>query len=188
MNLPNKLTITRIILIPVFVAVYFITAIPYRFILSAIVFAIAALTDLLDGKIARKYNLVTDFGKFLDPIADKILVLTALVIMLVDSGNVQILPWYCGIGVAIILARELTVSGFRMLAASKGKVLAADWSGKIKATVQDIAVVVLLVSQDFSLNGILYYLGLALFGIAVILTVYSGLDYLIKNHKVIESK
>ena len=172
MNLTNKLTITRMILIPVFVAVFFITAIPYRFAISATIFAIAAITDFLDGKIARKYNLVTDFGKFLDPIADKVLVLTAFVVMLSASGETLLFPWYASIGVAIILARELTVSGFRMLAASKGKVLSADWSGKIKAAVQDVAVVVLLVSADFSFNGILYYAGMVLFGIAVLLYFY----------------
>ncbi len=188
MNLPNKLTITRLILIPVFVAVFFITAIPYRFAISAGIFAVAAITDFLDGKIARKYNLVTDFGKFLDPIADKVLVLTALVIMLASSGGTTILASYASIGVAIILARELTISGFRMLAASKGKVLSADWSGKIKATVQDVAIVVLLVSADFSFSGILYYVGLVLFWISVLLTVYSGIEYMIKNRKVIESK
>ena len=176
------------ILIPVFVLVFFLTVIPYRFAISAGIFAIAAITDFLDGKIARKYNLVTDFGKFLDPIADKVLVLTALVIMLAKSGEVTIFPWYASIGVAVILARELTISGFRMLAASKGKVLSADWSGKIKAFIQDVSVVVILVSVDLPLDGILYYVGLVLFGIAVLLTVYSGFEYIIKNRKVIESK
>lgn len=190
MNLPNKLTITRLVLIPVFVAVFFITAIPYRFVISAAIFGIAAFTDFLDGKIARKYNLVTDLGKFLDPIADKVLVLTAFIIMLVGNGENAIFPWYCSIGVAIILARELIVSGFRMIAASKGKVLAADWSGKIKTTVQDICIVVLLVGAEFTPESysVINTIGLILFGIAVLLTVYSGIECMIKNKNVIESK
>ena len=110
MNLPNKLTISRVIMIPIFVALFFIDAIPYHFALSAVVFALACVTDFLDGHIARKYNLVTNLGKFLDPIADKILVSTALIIMLVPVGGVTLLPFYASIAVALILARELMIS------------------------------------------------------------------------------
>ena len=102
MNLPNKLTILRIILIPVFMALFFIKALPYNFLFACIIFCLAAITDFLDGYIARKQNLVTNLGKFLDPIADKILVAAALIIMLVPVGDFAILPWYASIAVAII--------------------------------------------------------------------------------------
>lgn len=191
MNLPNKLTILRICMIPVFVAVFFITAIPYNFLISGVIFMLAAFTDFLDGHIARKYNLVTDLGKFLDPIADKVLVATAYIVMLVPVGeHVAILPWYCAIGVAIILARELIVSGFRMIAASKSVVLAAEKSGKIKTTFQDVSAVVLLFGASIMPEeySVLNIIGLALFGVAILLTIISGAECLIKNRKVIATK
>ena len=190
MNLPNKLTILRILLIPVFAAVYLIGAIPYNFLIAGAIFTIAALTDFLDGYIARKYNLVTNLGKFLDPIADKILVSTALILMLVSpfGSTAQVMPQYAAIAVAIILARELMVSGFRIVAASKGLVLAADKSGKIKTFVQDLAVVVLLAGA--SLNPGLYsvtnIIGLAMLGVATLLTIVSGIEYLVKNRAVLK--
>ena len=188
MNLPNKLTILRLVLIPVFVAVYYIQAIPYNFIISAVIFVIAALTDFLDGYIARKYNLVTNLGKFLDPIADKVLVSTALIVMLVLTPNGQvILPFYGAIAVAIILARELLISGFRLVAASKGAVIAADWSGKIKTFVTDIAIAVLLVGADFSAPyGVINTIGLVLLGISTVLTIVSGTECIIKNVSVLK--
>lgn len=188
MNLPTKLTILRLILIPVFVAVYFIPQIPYNFLISAVIFVLAALTDFLDGYIARKYNMVTDLGKFLDPIADKVLVSTALIIMLVPIDNVQIMPYYASIFVAIILARELVVSGFRMVASSKGKVIAADMSGKIKTFVQDIAIAVLLIGGDFMpmQYSVLNLIGLALLGVATILTIISGIECVVKNKQVLK--
>ena len=188
MNLPNKLTLIRIILIPVFVAVLYLEVIPFNYIVAAAIFAIAAFTDFLDGHIARKYNLVTDLGKFLDPIADKVLVSTAFIVMLAPIGLVSYLPFYAGICVAVILARELIVSGFRMVAASKGVVLAADKSGKIKTFVQDIAIVVLLVSMNFNPLDILYIGGLVVLGIATILTIISGTECIVKNSFVIKSK
>ncbi len=189
MNLPNKLTILRLILIPVFTAVFFISAIPYNYIISAVIFAIAAFTDFLDGYIARKYNLVTNLGKFLDPIADKVLVSTALIIMLVvPVGGQVILPFYGAIAVAVILARELIVSGFRMVAASKGVVLAADKSGKIKTVFQDISILVLLVGANAmpGLYSVINIVGLSLLGIATILTIVSGVEYLVKNRAVLK--
>ena len=189
MNLPNKLSVLRLIMIPAFTAVFYISAIPYNYLISAIIFALAALTDFLDGYIARKYNLVTNLGKFLDPIADKVLVSTALIVMLVvPTGGSVILPAYGGIAVAIILARELIISGFRMVAASKNVVLAADKSGKIKTFFQDIAIVVLLVGADFSngLYSVVNIVGLALLGVATILTIYSGIEYLVKNKQVLK--
>lgn len=189
MNLPNKLTVLRIIMIPLFVAAYFITAIPYNYLIAVIIFALAAFTDFLDGHIARKYNLVTDLGKFLDPIADKVLVSSALIIMLVTPADgAKILPDYFAIAVSLILARELIISGFRMVAASKGKVLAADKSGKIKTFVQDIAICVLLIGAEFQagLYTPVNIAGLILLGIATLLTVYSGAEALIKNRAVLK--
>lgn len=189
MNLPNKLTVLRIILIPVFVAAYYITAIPYNYFIAAIIFVVAASTDFLDGYIARKYDLVTDLGKFLDPIADKVLVAAALIIMLVvPEGGAEILPAYCAIFVAVILARELIISGFRMVAASKGVVLAADKVGKVKTFVQDIAICVLLVGAQF--QGGVYttvnVIGLVALGIATVLTVVSGTEAIVKNVAVLK--
>lgn len=143
MNLPNKLTLTRIILIPFFIAAIYVPFTGHYFVALAI-FALASLTDFFDGKIARKYNLVTDLGKFLDPIADKVLVLSALVVMLGDIdfnvfshtlGNTGMILG--GVGVVIILARELTISSLRMMAAKKGIVLAAEYIGKVKTFVTE---------------------------------------------------
>ncbi len=189
MNLPNKLTLLRVFMIPLFVAVFFINAIPYNYLISAMIFALAAFTDFLDGYIARKYNLVTNLGKFLDPIADKALVATAFIVMLVTlSDGTQILPYYAGIGVAIILVRELAVSGFRMVAASKGSVLAADWSGKIKTVLQDVSIILLLISAEF--GGGLYstfnIIAICVFFGAVLLTVISGAECIIKNRAVLK--
>ena len=189
MNLPNKLTILRLIMIPLFVAAFYITALPCNYLISAIIFVLAALTDFLDGYIARKYNLVTNLGKFLDPIADKVLVSTALIVMLLPMvGEMAILPFYGAIAVAIILARELIVSGFRIVAASNGKVLAADKSGKIKTFVQDIAVIILLVSADFmpGLYSTLNIVGLCFLGVATLLTIYSGIECIVKNIDVLK--
>ena len=188
MNLPNKLTISRLIMIPVFVAVFYVTAIPLNYLISAVVFVVAALTDFLDGYIARKYKLITNLGKFLDPIADKVLVSTALIVMLLPAPNQPaIIPFYGAIAVAIILARELIVSGFRIVAASNGKVLAADKSGKIKTFVQDVCVVVLLVGAQFmpGLYSIINIVGLSLLAIATILTIISGVECIVKNSDVL---
>ena len=189
MNLPNKLSIVRLCLIPVFAATYFISALPFNFFIAGVVFAVAAATDFLDGHIARKYNLVTDLGKFLDPIADKVLVATAYIVMLVPAvAGEPVMPWYCAIGTVIILARELIVSGFRMVAASKGLVLAADKAGKLKTVVQDLAAVVLLVGADVmpGIYSAVNIAGLVLFGIAVILTVISGTECIVKNRSVLK--
>ena len=181
MNLPNKLTILRIVMIPLFVVCFYVTAIPVNFVISAIIFALAAATDFLDGYIARKYNLVTDFGKFLDPIADKVLVSTALIVLL------GVLPWYSAIMVALIMARELIVSGFRLVAAGKGLVIAADKSGKIKTFFTDITIVVILLSIQIGVYW-LYIAGIVMLGISTLLTVISGIECLVKNKQVISSK
>lgn len=188
MNLPNKLTILRLLMIPIFAAVFYLTVIPYNYAISAVIFLLAAFTDFLDGYIARKYNLVTNLGKFLDPIADKVLVSTALIIMLLPYGNTVILPFYAGIAVAIIIARELIVSGFRIIAANSGKVLAADKLGKIKTFIQDVAIVVLLVGASVmpGLYTLVNIVGLVLLGIATILTIVSGIECIIKNREVLK--
>lgn len=196
MNLPNKLTISRMVMIPVFIALFYVQFTGHYFVALA-VFAIASLTDLLDGKIARKYNLVTNLGKFLDPIADKVLVLSALVVMLtVPSFFVCYLGGWAviaaGCGVAVILAREIIVSGFRMVAASAGMVIAADIFGKYKTTAQDISIVVLLIGGAlYELNvglaaQIINYIGLGFFAVAVVLTVISGVNYLAKNREILK--
>lgn len=196
MNLPNKLTISRVIMIPVFIVFFYVEFSGHYFVALA-VFAIACLTDLLDGKIARKYGLVTNLGKFLDPIADKVLVLSALVVMLTEPAffTYGLDGWAliaAGCGVALILAREIIVSGFRMVAASSGMVIAADIFGKYKTTAQDISVVVLLIGAGVGefIAGlavqIINYVGLAFFAISVVLTVVSGVNYLVKNREILK--
>ena len=189
MNLPNKLTILRLIMIPLFVAVFYLTVIPYNYVISAVIFLLAAFTDFLDGYIARTYNLVTNLGKFLDPIADKVLVSTALIVMLLPYPTENaIIPFYGAIAVAIILARELIVSGFRIVAASNGKVLAADKSGKVKTFTQDVAVVILLMGADLmpGLYSVVNIVGLAFLGLATLLTIYSGIECIVKNVDVLK--
>ena len=187
MNTPNKLTLLRIFLIPLFVATFYVTAIPYNFYISAGIFALAAFTDFLDGYIARKYNLVTNFGKFLDPIADKVLVSTALIIMLIPPQGVAVVTWYCSIMVAIIMARELMVSAFRLIAASNGKVIAADKSGKIKTFITDVAIIILLVGAQITptIFDIVNVIGVVALGISTLLTIYSGIECLVKNKEVL---
>ena len=188
MNLPNKITLIRIFMIPLFTAIFYVQLIPFNYAISAGIFALAAFTDFLDGHIARKNNMVTDLGKFLDPIADKVLVSTALIVLLAPLGGTAYLPFYTAIFVAVILARELIVSGFRMVAASKGVVIAADKSGKIKTFVQDVAIVVLLVSMDVNPANVFFIGGLVLLGIATLLTIISGTECIVKNSSVIKSK
>ncbi len=170
MNLPNKLTIFRVILVIPFVALmlngYDLWAVA--------VFIIASLTDLLDGKIARKYNLITDFGKFMDPLADKLLVCAAM-ICLVEMGRLP--AWM----VIVIISREFIISGFRLVASDNGVVIAASYWGKFKTTFQMLMIIVLILN----LGGVFDMIGLALTWIALILTVVSLIDYLVKNKQVI---
>lgn len=188
MNTPNKLTILRILMIPIFVALFYITAIPCNFIISAVIFIIASATDFLDGYIARKYKLVTNFGKFLDPIADKVLVSTALIVMLVPPLGIQILPWYASIMVSLILARELIISGFRLVAAGQGQVIAADKSGKLKTFFTDISIVAILVFAQITplVFDITNIIGVILLGISTLLTVVSGVECIVKNKAVLK--
>lgn len=178
MNLPNKISIARICLIPVFLIVVMAQKIPYNDLWAAIIFAIASLTDGIDGHIARKYNLITDFGKFLDPLADKLLVSTAL-ICFVQLGR---MPAWMAI---VIIAREFIVTGLRSVAASKGVILAAIMTGKIKTCTQIAASLLLF----FVYGDKLMFFGKSLgwYGMltATLFTIYSGWEYLYKNRKLL---
>ena len=194
MNLPNKLSLIRIFMIPVFVLFFFLNALPYNEVYAAAIFAVAAITDLLDGHIARKYGLVTNLGKFLDPIADKVLVSTAFVLMLTNyeifgafGDGFYVAGAVC---VCLILARELIIRAFRQIAAANGVVLAADMLGKFKTNFQDYCVVVLIASAAFTgtAQTVLNIIGLVLFVIAVILTVISGISYIVKNPDVLKTQ
>lgn len=191
MNLPNKITLTRIFLIPVFITFFYLTCIPYNYVWAGIIFIVAACTDFLDGHIARKYNLVTDLGKFLDAIADKVLVMTALSLIISVNG-ILLNGIVAGIGVALILAREFIVSFFRMIAASKSKVIAADKWGKVKTFLQDICIVVLLCSVNFfnlaSFSKVLRIIGFVLFCASVLITIVSGIEMFIKNKSVLKEE
>lgn len=202
MNLPNKITVCRLILIPVFMFFYLADFIPYGKLVAGIVFAIACLTDFLDGHIARKYNLVTTLGKFLDSIADKVLVMSGLLCLvaypITANGGTgvampAITPTYIGvIAAAIILARELLISAFRQLAASKNIVLAADMCGKVKAVFQFITLifyfVYAFVIEQFGLSDVantaMNITGYVLLAITVALTIASAWRYVALNRQV----
>ena len=179
MNLPNKLTIVRIIMIPFFV--FFLLA-PYfegyGNYIALVIFIVASLTDFLDGKIARKYNLVTNFGKFMDPLADKLLVCSAM-ICLIQTG--QLAAWI----VVIIIAREFIISGFRLIASDNGVVIAASYWGKFKTTFQMLMVIVLILNVQMPFFQIL---GKILTYAALILTVVSLIDYIVKNKDVLKEQ
>ena len=175
MNLPNKLTVLRVCMIPFFVVMLLLNGgenQTYRYIAAAI-FIVASLTDMLDGKIARKYNLVTNFGKFMDPLADKRLVCSAL-ICLVDLK--QLPAWM----VIVIISREFIISGFRLVASDNGIVIAASYWGKFKTTFQMISVILLIVRIPE-----LTVLTQVCVWTALVLTVISLVDYIAKNHKVL---
>ncbi|WP_148323031.1 CDP-diacylglycerol--glycerol-3-phosphate 3-phosphatidyltransferase [Paraclostridium bifermentans] len=195
MNLANKLTMIRIFLVPVFLVFITVKEIPYGSIIATIVFVIASLTDQLDGHIARSRNQITNFGKFMDPLADKLLV-TAALVSLVE------LKLVAGWAVVVILAREFAVSGLRTLAASDGIVIAASWWGKIKTVTQMIAILLLLLKANINtsasaisfvnnnsfLKGFFTYVPETIMFIAVLITIVSGIDYFIKNKHVISMK
>ena len=174
MNLPNKLTIFRVILIPFFVAFLLVDITHYDKWIALAIFIIASLTDLLDGKIARKYDLVTNFGKFMDPLADKLLVCSAL-ICLVSLGRIPASI------VIVIIAREFIISGFRLIAADNGVVIAASYWGKFKTTFQ--MVMICLMIADIAAISILTTV---IMWVALVLTVVSLVDYLVKNKDVMK--
>lgn len=176
MNLPNKLTMARIIAVPFFIWAYMTN----HYIVALILFILAALTDMLDGKIARKYNLITNFGKIMDPLADKILVYSAFCLM-VEDGTVP--SWM----LIIILAREFVIAGMRAVAAAEGIVIAAGMSGKIKTVLQMVAVPLLILAlgmQTSAYFNMVYIAGQVFLWASLIMTVYSGAEYIIKNKKV----
>lgn len=195
MNLPTKITVFRIILIPIFVALALInslaSSIPYTRIAATIVFIIASVTDILDGYLARKNNQVTDLGKFLDPIADKLLVTSALIIVTVypsaPDQYAAIFQMVTVIFTMIIIFRELAIGAFRMIAATKNLVLAADMLGKIKTVLQMTALIVLLLVPDFFVSSEwLYYVGFGLLALATVMTLVSGCNYFFKNRHVLK--
>lgn len=188
MNLANKLTIIRIFLVPIFLIFIAVKSFPYGNIIATFIFIIASLTDQLDGYIARSRNQITNFGKFMDPLADKLLV-TAALISLVE---LQLIPSWAAI---IIIAREFAVSGLRTIAASEGVIIAASWWGKIKTVIQIVAIILLLLQVNIESSAVLmnivekskslsiffnYIPSIALY-VAVLITVISGIDYFVKN-------
>ena len=190
MNTPNKLTLLRAVLVPVFLVCYLVEGIPHNRLAALVVFATASLTDLLDGHLARKNGLVTDFGKFMDPLADKMLVTTALIAFVGDG----VLPSWA---VAIIIIRELAVTSLRLIAAGKGVVIAADIFGKYKTVFQMSMIVVLLLEQSLAEFEALApamgayqigWLNTALLAITLALTVLSGINYLVKNRECFSQK
>ncbi len=200
MNLPNKLTLGRIILVPFFVAALLIPF-PFHNIIALLLFIAASITDMLDGKIARKMNLITDFGKFADPLADKILVLSALLCFIQ-------LGWCDCVAVIIVLFREFAVTSIRLIASAKGEVIAANMWGKVKTVTQMIAIIAIIVfraayditlmllpssiaqSADFTAaaNGWLFLGGEALVWISTVFAIISGVIYLAQNRHFISEK
>ncbi|MBQ4630531.1 MAG: CDP-diacylglycerol--glycerol-3-phosphate 3-phosphatidyltransferase [Clostridia bacterium] len=191
MNLANKITMTRILMIPLFMVAY-LWNFPYNELVACIIFAIAALTDGVDGYVARNYKMVTDFGKFIDPLADKLLIATAL-ICFVEAREIA------GYMAVVIIAREFIVTGLRTVAMSKGVVIAASMTGKIKTCIQIIAVICVFLfgnpqaneitaSQSMMINafGNEYSPGYIAMFVATIFTVYSGIEYLVKNKKLLD--
>ena len=191
MNLPNKLTIFRVILIIPFVLILlggvnewgwyqciFGGIREYVDYIALAIFIIASLTDLIDGMIARKYNLVTNFGKFMDPLADKLLVCAAL-IALVEMGRIP--SWV----VIVIISREFIISGFRLVAADNNVVIAASYWGKFKTTFQMLMVIVLILDIP---HPVFYWLGVILTYVSLALTVISLIDYIVKNKNVLQDK
>ncbi|NLB79114.1 MAG: CDP-diacylglycerol--glycerol-3-phosphate 3-phosphatidyltransferase [Clostridiaceae bacterium] len=185
MNLANKITISRILATPVFLFFLvpgwfgqFIGLDQWGRYVAAVIFVLASITDMVDGNIARKYNMITELGKFLDPVADKLLVTSAL-IAFIRTDNLSV--W----AVFIIIAREFIITGFRVIAAGRGVIIAADKWGKIKTVVQIVAIVAILI-RNFPISLFTDFpLGMVLMYIAVVLTVISGVNYIVKNSKVL---
>ena len=185
-NIPNALTIFRIILIIPFTVLllggqrgWFGSNLLIPDIIADLIFIIASLTDMLDGKIARRYGLVSNFGKFMDPLADKLLVCTAM-IALIDMKRIP--AWV----VIIIIAREFIISGFRLIAVENGKVIAASWWGKFKTTFQMIMVILMIVEPILALIGMPVIIVDIIMYIALALTIVSLIDYLVKNRSVLK--
>ena len=166
MNLPNKLTLLRIVLILPFLLVLYLD-VPFASYIALAIFIVASLTDMLDGQIARKRNLITDFGKFADPLADKMLV-TAAMLWFVEIGQMP------GWALLIVIVREFAVSGLRMVASDKGRVIAAGWSGKVKTAATMVCIVLMFLPIPEVLNTVCV-------AVIVVTTIYSGVEYFFKN-------
>ncbi|MBP5159274.1 MAG: CDP-diacylglycerol--glycerol-3-phosphate 3-phosphatidyltransferase [Lachnospiraceae bacterium] len=175
MNLPNKITLFRVILIPVFIVFMLVEAIPNNETWALIVFCVACLSDFIDGRIARKYKMITDFGKLMDPLADKLVVCSALICF------VELRDSFACWAAIIIIAREFTISAVRLLAADNGVVIAASKWGKVKTVVQMFMCIAFIWDLDYEWFRITQ---LSLMYLAVALTVISLVDYIIKNRKI----
>lgn len=193
MNLPNKITISRIILVPLIMVFYMISAIPYGKLIATILFLVASITDFLDGYLARKNNQVTDTGKFLDPIADKLLVMAGILVIIMDN----ILPLFVYIIIcALIFARDYLVNSLRQVASAKGVVIAADKSGKIKTILLDISLVGMMllgaIQQEQWFGGLAFdiisYIIYAVGAMAMFMLVYSTVVYFYKNRNVLKGE
>lgn len=178
MNIANKITVLRIALIPVFLYVL-LSNMANNLLIALVIFVIASITDFLDGYLARSRNLVTKLGKFLDPLADKLLVISSM-LAFIELG---FLPSWV---VFVIIARELIISVFRAIAASEGIVIAASWWGKLKTNSQILMIIVLLLREYIS-SSIFSTLNIAVIALATVFTVFSGLDYIFKNKQVLKS-
>lgn len=200
-NLPNILSIVRITIVPIFLVFVLTSFCSFNLYLAFVLFTIGAITDFLDGYIARKYNLVTTIGKFLDPIADKILFLSGLIAMVYIQFTTSVLPnglvYVTIISFFIILARDYVVDAIRQISSSQGRIIPADKYGKLKTIVQDIALPLMLlyfalvINSGLEIVGFIYFFGIfaySLFIIGVLLTILSGANYLVKNRDIFGDK
>ena len=178
MNLPNKITMIRVILIPFFVFFMLTDFVPYSNVIAVAIFIVASLTDTLDGYLARKYELVSNFGKFMDPLADKLLVCSALICLIALD---RIPAWI----VIVIISREFIISGFRLIAADNGVVIAASYWGKFKTASQMVTVILLVLNIQ---NTVFTVLGTVFIYISLVLTVVSLIDYIAKNKEVLKDQ
>lgn len=175
MNLPNKITIFRVCMIPIFLIFLLVPGIPYGKYVALVVFVVACLSDAVDGHLARKHNLITNFGKFMDPLADKLLVSSALICFV----ELELIPAWV---VIVIIAREFIISGFRLVASDNNVVIAASYWGKFKTTAQMILCILLIVNFDGTFFNALEQIFIY---VSLILTVVSLVDYIVKNKKVL---
>ena len=190
MNLPNKLTVLRIILTPLMILLFYFE----QYILAALVFLIAAFTDMLDGKIARKNNLVTTFGKFVDPLADKLINISAIIILSgkICAGGEKWYGVFAIITTVVIVSREIIITSLRALAANEGVVIAADKMGKLKTVLQDIAIVTMFVDEAKIVdkipfvNELIHWMAFVLLLGALALTIISGINYFTANKEIMD--
>lgn len=200
MNTPNKITLSRLLLLPLIIFFYLADFIPFARLVSAVLFIVACLTDFLDGYLARKNNQVTTLGKFFDTIADKVLIMTGMILIIavpISTGVAVVWPTWLGVVcIIIMLAREFIISALRQIAASQGIVLAAEKSGKIKATIQYVSVslyfiyafiltdIVKIADMPERAGAIINFILMIILCVATFLTIYSGVGYLIRSRKV----